>query len=170
MSIHYYFSDGFKLSEPNKAFRTTHSKNKLFRMVGQHTIDQGRGCTTLFRVADVERPLKIQTLKATDGQPGDSFGWAAAITDNGQFVAVGAPHAEDGRGVVYLYELPSGKFTFVEKQKLTLRKGVNSVNFGWLLNFTDSGKLVVNSINQFASTETILHNFEYDGTVFVETN
>ena len=168
MSIHYYSSDGFKLSEPNKAFRTTHSKNKLFRMVGQHTIDQGRGCTTLFRLEDQDTPQRIQTFKASDAQPGDYFGWTAAITDNAKFVAVGAPHADDGRGAVYIFELLKGKYTFVERQKLVLKKRGDSVNFGWLLNFTDSGILVVNSINQYASTETILHNFTHVGEEFVE--
>jgi hypothetical protein len=61
-------------------------------------------------------------LTASDGQPGDEFGAAVAISDN--VIVVGAPNATMAQGAVYVFVRPSGGWTnMTETAKLTASDG-----------------------------------------------
>ena len=76
--------------------------------------DPGTGAWTL-----------VDTLQGTRDQPGDGFG--LTIAASGSHLVIGAP-GEEGRGVVYLYELTSTGVTFVSR--IENEAGAPAHNFG----------------------------------------
>ena len=147
----------FEKEQTQQGYRIAHSNNKLFRMVGQPQIDQERGCLTIFRMVKPGMPVKLQTLAAANAQPGDYFGYSSYILDSGKYIAIGAPHANQGKGAVYVFELLSKTLTFVEQAKLTPRADV--VNFGWVVKLTEDGKLTVSSIRVDSVYDSVDHTY-----------
>lgn len=66
-------------------------------------------------------------LFAADGQNGDAFGWSVSIS--GSTAVVGAPYAQDGAGVVYVFTDAGG--TWTQEAELTASDGMPGDRFGW---------------------------------------
>eukprot|EP00127_Corallochytrium_limacisporum_P006009 Clim_evm86s215 gene=Clim_evmTU86s215 len=62
-----------------------------------------------------------QKLTAEDGEPGDRFGFAVSMSNDGTFVPVGAPWTNDGinEGNVYLYQYQDATNGWAQSDKLS---------------------------------------------------
>jgi hypothetical protein len=70
--------------------------------------------------------LNAQKIQAGDSISGDDFG--LSISSSGEFLAVGAPHANDHKGAVYLFQKTDGLWQ--EKEKLLAPIAVEGAHFG----------------------------------------
>jgi len=85
----------------------------------------GPGGTTVVRVFDVTTGAEHPPLSASDGVPGDTFGWSLALED--QRAVVGAPgYVSGGPGAVYVFDLQTGA-----QRKLVAEDGAADDHFGW---------------------------------------
>ncbi|MEW6741769.1 MAG: hypothetical protein AB1486_03335 [Planctomycetota bacterium] len=75
--------------------------------------------------ADELWPERI--ISASDGAPGDEFGWAVSM--DGNAAAVGAPGDDSDQGAVYVFRRTG--IEWVEEQKLTAYNGTAGDRFGW---------------------------------------
>ena len=89
--------------------------------------------------------VQVAELTASDGVPGDNFGWSVSISGN--TVAVGAPGTTVGygstyQGAAYLFREPgSGWANMTQTAKLTASDGAAQDYFGWSVSI--SGNTVV---------------------------
>jgi hypothetical protein len=94
-------------------------------------------------------PLSLEavaTLQAPDAAAGDSFGKAVSVSRNGTWIAVGAPHRDEGgsadKGAVYIFSFVQGQWTY--HSKITSNLAVANDRFGWSVSVDDSlGKVIV---------------------------
>ncbi len=56
--------------------------------------------------------VRQATVAPNDGTPGQLFGYQVALGQGGKLLVVGAPEAENGRGVVYLYTHSGAAWTY----------------------------------------------------------
>jgi hypothetical protein len=84
-------------------------------------------------------------IVASDGDAGDEFGDAVAMSGTGHLV-VGAPYDDDkgtNTGAVYLYTLNSTSTTWGDEQKIVASDGAAEERFGWSVAMSGTGHLVV---------------------------
>ena len=70
-------------------------------LVSASSSGEGRGAVYVFTRSEAGEWAEEARLMASDGQPGDGFGVAAAT--DGEFALVGVPARAEGRGAAYVY-------------------------------------------------------------------
>ncbi len=70
-------------------------------LVSASSSGEGRGAVYVFTRSEAGEWAEEARLMASDGQPGDAFGVAAAT--DGEFALVGVPARGEGRGAAYVY-------------------------------------------------------------------
>lgn len=101
-------------------------------------------------------------LSASDGRPSDRFG--AALGVRGSVLAVGAPQADSGRGIAYLFEAGRAG-TWSERLRLTPDGRAPGDNFGTALALAD-GLLLIGAVG-YDSSMGIVYAWRQDGTRWV---
>ena len=86
-------------------------------LVGQPAPQGEAGAVYIFAQADDEWSLAGAPIAASDGEPGDYFGYSAAVHGNRLFV--GAASQSPGGGAVYVFERTSSDSAWTEAAKLT---------------------------------------------------
>jgi hypothetical protein len=99
----------------------------------------------------------VATLQAPDAEEGDNFGRAVSLNRNGTWIVVGAPHSDEARGAVYVFNLVEGRWTY--HSKITSNIATVNDRFGWSVSVDNSlGRVIV----------LVGCNFNIDYSGFVE--
>jgi len=86
-------------------------------LVGQPAPDGEAGVVYLFEQAEDDWSRTGEPLRASDGEPGDFFGYSMAV--DGHRLFIGAASLTPGRGAVYVFERTAPDSTWTEVAKLT---------------------------------------------------
>ena len=82
----------------------------------------------------------VASLQAPDSVQGDGFGKAVAMSKNGTWIAVGAPHRDEGgvtdKGVAYVFRLTQGQWLY--HSRITSGRAISNDRFGWSVSIDDS--------------------------------
>jgi hypothetical protein len=110
-------------------------------VVGARTLDGGAAYVFAERTPNF---LSLQAaVTADDGDDGDRFGEAVAVSDGGGTVVVGAPRDEDPNGSfagsAYVFADPNDDGTWTQQAKLTADDGDNRDGFGKAVALSDDG-------------------------------
>ncbi len=110
-------------------------------------------------------PFSETKLTALDGVAGDNFGFAVAMSGDGNSVIVGAVSDEFSRGSVYASRWNGSQWT---ESKLTADDGVAGDAFGWSVAMSSDGNsLVVGAILDNAS-QGAAYVYHWNGSQWVE--
>lgn len=98
--------------------------------------------------------VEVQELIASDGNPGDNFGYSVSI--HGDYAVVGASwsNSEEGWdiGAAYIYERNDAG-TWIEVQKIGASDGVYNDSFGWTVNVNGTTMAIGAPITDEGSTD-----------------
>ncbi len=106
-------------------------------LVGAYAQQSHRGAAYVF-VRSGDAWLEEQRLVASDGAPGDSFGWSVSLS--GDRALVGAFARGSSRGAAYIFRLNDG--VWIEEQKLVANEGTENDMFGYSVALTPSEALI----------------------------
>ena len=87
----------------------------------------------------------VQTaeLTASDGTPGNGFGYSVAVSSVGNTVVVGAPYRDSGTGAAYVFSAPSWFSRpgtgWTQTAELTAADGATFDDFGWSVSLSSFG-------------------------------
>jgi hypothetical protein len=110
-------------------------------------VSSGTGAVYLYK-HDGNHWVFMQRLTASDGDAGDRFGFAVALSGTGHLV-VGAPRDDDkgsDSGAVYLFTLNSSSNTWGDQKKIVASDGAAGDDFGRTVAMSETGHLVVGAI------------------------
>jgi len=106
----------------------------------------------------------IASLTAPDAVAGDSFGKSVSVSKGGEWIAVGAPHRDEGgtsnRGAVYVFRYTGGLWSY--HSKITSTLAAANDRFGWSVSIDDSPS------NNGAVRVLVGCNYHTDYSGFVE--
>lgn len=125
-------------------------------------------------IYDAQKPNKVVVYRSNNGHferrqelpapdKTSGFGHSLAISDDGMWIAIGAPFNDDyklDQGKVYIYNQVNG--VFVLHQELQSPNNERAEKFGWRLQY-DGEKLHITSRNADTKQKTV---FDTDTTVF----
>ena len=99
----------------------------------------GANAVFVFQIAPINTEA-VATFTAPDQAAGDSFGKAVSLSIGGEWIAVGAPHRDEGgtvnKGAVYVFQFASGEWLY--HSKITSNIAVTGDRFGWSVSIDDS--------------------------------
>ena len=112
--------------------------------IGAYGVSSNTGAVYLYK-HDGNHWVFMQRLIASDGDAGDRFGFAVALSGSGHLV-VGAPRDDDkgsDSGAVYLFTLNSSSNTWGDQKKIVASDGAEYDWFGEAVAISGTGHLVV---------------------------
>lgn len=144
--------DGLSLVTPDGKASLRYGGLLAYDATGRslHALIETHGNQVLLQVADAgaQYPVTIDPfiqqakLTASDGNSTDKFGYALAISGDGNTIVVGAYNI--GAGAAYVFEKPgSGWTTMTQTAKLTATGGSSGDQFGWSVGISNDGSTVV---------------------------
>ena len=127
-----------------------------------------RGSARVFRRQN-STWIEEATLLASDGQAGDHFGIAVAIS--GDTTVVGADYAPDGAGVrsgaAYIYRFDGAHW--IETQKLTAPNGVENTTFGYSVAISDDTVVIgAPEVGGLGVAAGSVYVYRFDGATWVQ--
>jgi hypothetical protein len=82
-----------------------------------------------------------QELTASDGAPGDEFGYSVALNNDGHIALIGAPFKNGSTGAAYVFT-ENGN-TWTEQQELTAADGAPNDEFGYSVALNNDGQIAL---------------------------
>jgi FG-GAP repeat protein len=133
--------------------------------VGAFGADSFRGSTYVYRWDGLHW---IETkLTASDGMPGDEFGWAVALSGDGGTLVIGAVGDGLDQGSAYVYRRSGTQW--VQTKKLIASDGVRGDTFGHAVAASSNGNAVVSGAFSANSFQGAAYVYQWDGAQWVQT-
>lgn len=125
--------------------------------IGDYRKGQNSGMTEVHQYDKANQNWSL--ISKFTGNEKEELGYSVALSDDGKFMAVGAPKNDNGKGIVYVYNLSSS-----DLKKIT---GEGEENFGTSVAANKNGNVIAVGSPSYDKNVGIVKVYERSGAIYV---